>query len=87
MGSLPGNAFGLHDMHGNVWELCHDGYDGQWYAKSPPDDPVSPSVALNQVNRGGSWVIMPACSRSSYRTSAPRRSAAATVAFDLPLVR
>jgi formylglycine-generating enzyme required for sulfatase activity len=67
VGSFPANPFGLYDMHGNVWDWCHDWYDGKWYEKSPSDDPFGPSKASLRIYRGGSWHNMPASSRSSHR--------------------
>ena len=69
VGLRSANPFGLYDMHGNVWEWCHDGYDAKWYEKTPHDDPVGPIGALRRVDRGGSWSGVPAFGRSAFRIS------------------
>lgn len=67
VGSFQANAFGLFDMHGNVWEFCADWYDQDYYAGSPTDDPQGPASGTSRVLRGGAWNFRPICCRSANR--------------------
>ncbi|MEY4178706.1 MAG: hypothetical protein RLY70_2280, partial [Planctomycetota bacterium] len=67
VGAKKPNAWGLHDMHGNVWEWCQDWFDTGYYASSPAADPRGPEVGVRRVIRGGSWLHSAGYCRSSYR--------------------
>ncbi|MBN3939087.1 formylglycine-generating enzyme family protein, partial [Nostoc sp. NMS9] len=56
VGSFPPNAFGLYDMHGNVWEWCQDTWHGSY--KGAPRDGSAWIYNDNQscILRGGSWL-------------------------------
>jgi formylglycine-generating enzyme required for sulfatase activity len=71
VGQKKPNAWGLYDMHGNVWEWCGDWYDGDYYRNSPPVDPPGPTVVTSRVLRGGSWSDPAPYCRSSYRYCLP----------------
>jgi formylglycine-generating enzyme len=75
-GSYPANAWGLHDMHGNIWQWCADWYDPDYYKNSPKEDPRGPAKGVVEtgftgeffpVLRGGCWQDEAAACRSANR--------------------
>ena len=70
VGAYPSNDLGLHEVHGNVFEWCLDGFDGSYYGSSPAVEPVAPwEGAANCVLRGGSFHSTVATTRSADRRS------------------
>ena len=69
VGEKKPNAWGLYDMHGNVWEWCRDRYEAGYYAVSPTDDPVGPALGSIRVFRGGLWFSGPGVCRSARRSN------------------
>ena len=70
VGSFAPNAFGLYDMHGNVWEWCLEG----WHPFDPTrSDNDNLRLLANQKKslRGGSWFYLPTNCRSAYRLTYP----------------
>jgi formylglycine-generating enzyme required for sulfatase activity len=65
VGSYPSNAWGLNDMHGNVWEWCSDWYDA--YPSSAQTNPTGPSSGSLRVYRGGSLSTSAQYCRSAFR--------------------
>jgi formylglycine-generating enzyme required for sulfatase activity len=67
VGSFQANAFGLHDMHGNVWEWVEDCYRDS-YGHAPSDGGAAAEEAgCRRVLRGGSWINLPEDLRSAAR--------------------
>ncbi|MCC2676900.1 MAG: hypothetical protein K0R58_3847 [Ramlibacter sp.] len=63
---LP-NPWGLHDVHGNVWEWVQDWYSDSYYGSSPAQDPRGPQSGTSKVVRGGSWHQTATSWRTSFR--------------------
>jgi formylglycine-generating enzyme required for sulfatase activity len=87
VGQKHPNAWGLYDMHGNVWEWCEDWYEANYYAKSPDADPLCLSGASGHVVRGGCWSRAPRFARSAYRVSGSPEARSDGLGFRLARAR
>jgi formylglycine-generating enzyme required for sulfatase activity len=78
VGSFPPNAFGLYDMHGNVWEWCADFWhanyagapvDGSVWSSGGNEDAADAAASLRRyrMQRGGSWSVNPRICRAAHR--------------------
>ncbi len=83
VGQKKPNGFGLHDMHGNVWEWCMDNWHGN-YEGAPNDGSVWEGGDTNlRVLRGGAWSIFARDLRSAFRNRSKPDQPFHTVGFRL----
>ena len=70
VGTYPPNAWGLFDMHGNVWEWTSDWFSADYFRESPVDDPQGPPTGTHHTLRGGSASVEAHECRSAIRGEA-----------------
>ena len=85
VGKFRPNAFGLYDMHGNVWDWCRDRFDGTYYSRSPRRDPLGPVGNGIHPIRGGSWFTLPIHCRSTAKVPVDASSTNNDIGFRVVL--
>ena len=92
VGSFAPNAFGLFDMHGNVWEWVADDFDPSFYEKSLAGVAVDPRVPPHRVrrfkmNRGGGYKSPATNCRSASRRAFPHAAEYSDLGFRVVMLR
>nr|MDJ0572996.1 formylglycine-generating enzyme family protein [Pleurocapsa sp. MO_192.B19] len=80
VGQFPPNAFGLYDMHGNVWEWCQDDWHNNYEGAPTNGSPWLSENSSNKLIRGGSWNDDPFC-RSAIRNYTSRDARSSDLGF------
>jgi formylglycine-generating enzyme required for sulfatase activity len=83
VGRKKPNAWGLHDMHGNVWEWCNDRFAR--YRSGAEVDPKGPLQGSSRVSRGGSWLGQASNCRAAFRDGCDPSGRSGNLGFRLLL--
>jgi formylglycine-generating enzyme required for sulfatase activity len=92
VGTYPANAWGLHDMHGNVWEWCRDWYYRRLPGGKDPDLSTDPGErnrdgTYSRVRRGGAWIEYGWANRSAMRLRYEPERRSDHIGFRVAVVR
>jgi formylglycine-generating enzyme required for sulfatase activity len=68
VGQLKSNAWGLYDMHGNIWQWTADWFAADYYQKSCKEDPPGPMLGSTRVIRGGGGIAAGKEARAAFRS-------------------
>jgi formylglycine-generating enzyme required for sulfatase activity len=85
VGGLRPSTRGLFDIHGNLYEWCHDCY-GEYGAEPAVEDPTGPAEGSLRVRRGGGWISAPAFCRTADRSGYVPTDRAGDLGFRVALV-
>jgi formylglycine-generating enzyme required for sulfatase activity len=81
VGQKQSNAWGLFDMHGNVYQWCSDWYGKGYYGEGDKTDPEGPKKSNNRVLRGGFWYGSAESCRAAARLGLPPRISRSWIGF------